>query len=226
MNKLFKLLLLNEDGQISTSRLSAFIGVLMLMHIYWQVFILGVEYTETKAFMAELLLGIAFGLRGVDRFSRYGLTGVIGAKEKKAAAKAALNETNETPQPAPVAPAASNFTLVEFASPDGAPFTPQAKENLNKLIQNLEVIRAAAGNKPLTISSGYRSAAHNAAVGGKPKSQHLYGNAADIKIKGMRPAAVARLIKQLMEAGKIEAGGLKAYKTFVHYDRRGEYVTW
>lgn len=39
--------------------------------------------------------------------------------------------------------------------------------------------------KDLTITSGYRSIWTNAAVGGVPNSQHLFGEAADIKCKNM-----------------------------------------
>jgi zinc D-Ala-D-Ala carboxypeptidase len=47
------------------------------------------------------------------------------------------------------------------------------------LVLGLEDYRALLG-QPVVIASGYRDPAHNAAVGGKPSSQHLYGNAADI----------------------------------------------
>jgi uncharacterized protein YcbK (DUF882 family) len=47
------------------------------------------------------------------------------------------------------------------------------------LISRLERLRATIG-APLRIVSGYRSPATNAAIGGAPNSQHLYGRAADI----------------------------------------------
>ena len=47
------------------------------------------------------------------------------------------------------------------------------------LIEALERCRRIHG-RPLPIVSGWRCAAHNAAVGGAPRSQHLYGRAADI----------------------------------------------
>lgn len=49
-----------------------------------------------------------------------------------------------------------------------------------ELIQRLEQLRALKGGRPLVIISGYRSPATNRAVGGVPRSQHLYGRAADI----------------------------------------------
>jgi len=48
-----------------------------------------------------------------------------------------------------------------------------------RLITLLERARSIWG-RPITIASGYRCPAHNAAVGGKPTSAHLTGEAADI----------------------------------------------
>lgn len=51
------------------------------------------------------------------------------------------------------------------------------------LIDSLETIREFSGI-PIQITSGYRCAAHNAAVGGKPNSAHLAGEAADFFVSG------------------------------------------
>lgn len=51
--------------------------------------------------------------------------------------------------------------------------------NLLVLAEGLEQVRSLLGNRPLTITSGYRSPSVNAAVGSKPSSQHLAGQAAD-----------------------------------------------
>ena len=51
------------------------------------------------------------------------------------------------------------------------------------LIEVLETIREYAGI-PVQITSGYRCAAHNAEVGGKPNSAHLTGEAADFFVSG------------------------------------------
>lgn len=53
---------------------------------------------------------------------------------------------------------------------------------LRRLAQYLEQVRAKCGGRALIITSGYRSAAVNLAVGGSPTSAHLKGYAADIKI--------------------------------------------
>jgi uncharacterized protein YcbK (DUF882 family) len=47
------------------------------------------------------------------------------------------------------------------------------------LVETLERLRAAI-QRPLPILSGWRCREHNRAVGGAPRSQHLYGKAADI----------------------------------------------
>ena len=63
---------------------------------------------------------------------------------------------------------------------DNTPFSYAIVDNLTSLIDNLlDPIREAWG-KPLHVNSGYRCSALNKAVGGKPTSQHLKGEAADI----------------------------------------------
>jgi uncharacterized protein YcbK (DUF882 family) len=52
-----------------------------------------------------------------------------------------------------------------------------------RLIEVLEGIHTWAGI-PMTITSGFRCPAHNAAVGGKPNSAHLRGEAADFFVSG------------------------------------------
>jgi len=49
-----------------------------------------------------------------------------------------------------------------------------------RLVYLLEKAREVLG-RPIIITSGYRCAAHNKAVGGKPVSAHLTGEAADIQ---------------------------------------------
>jgi zinc D-Ala-D-Ala carboxypeptidase len=74
--------------------------------------------------------------------------------------------------------------------------TPDAEivKNLTRLAEFLEKVRALVG-APIDVNSAYRSIAVNASVGGKPTSQHCKGCAADIKVSGMTPDQVVRLIK-------------------------------
>lgn len=58
--------------------------------------------------------------------------------------------------------------------------------NLKRLAGLLEQVREELG-KPIIVSSGYRSPALNAAIGGSKQSQHMFGCAADIRALGMSP---------------------------------------
>lgn len=80
------------------------------------------------------------------------------------------------------------FTLHELtksatADRKGIDNTPTSvvKANLTALVANiLDPLREAFG-APVIVSSGYRSARLNRAVGGSKRSQHLKGQAADIR---------------------------------------------
>ena len=64
--------------------------------------------------------------------------------------------------------------------------TVEVVANLRALCRNvLEPARVAFG-APIYITSGYRCPALNTAVGGKPTSQHLRGEAADLQVKGIK----------------------------------------
>lgn len=120
---------------------------------------------------------------------------------------------------------APNFELSKFASKCGRPTPATVVPKLKELAQNLQVLRDHV-DKTITINSGYRSPEHNKAVGGAKFSRHVIGDAADIKVAGMTPKAVAAIIEQLIAEGKMKQGGLKAYATFVHYDCRGVKARW
>lgn len=110
-----------------------------------------------------------------------------------------------------------NFRVKEFASKDGAdPIFIS-----DQLVELLQKIRDHFG-KAVVISSGYRSAKHNKAVGGATYSQHLYGTAADIKVTGVKPSVVAAYAETLL----VGTGGIGIYSTFVHVDVRATKSRW
>ena len=74
----------------------------------------------------------------------------------------------------------ANFTVAEFACKDGS--DPVFVDS--SLAALLQKIRDHFG-RPVVITSGYRTAAHNKSVGGAAYSQHLYGRAADIRVQGI-----------------------------------------
>ncbi len=118
-----------------------------------------------------------------------------------------------------------NFHLNEFACRDGSETPCEVAINLKELALNLQVLRDDF-KKPISINSGYRSPAYNKRIGGATKSQHLYGNAADIVIGGVTPLQVHSRIEQLIKDGKMKNGGLGIYNTFVHYDVRDTPARW
>jgi uncharacterized protein YcbK (DUF882 family) len=87
------------------------------------------------------------------------------------------------------------------------------------LIRQLEALRHALGDKPINVSSGYRCLNHNRAVGGSPRSQHLYGNAADIYVSGISPKELAKQAGEFFD-------GIGIYEDFVHVDVRGYPARW
>lgn len=119
-----------------------------------------------------------------------------------------------------------NFDWTEFESRDGATMPEEVKKNIKELVNNLEIIRTAAGNKPIKINSGYRSPLQNEKVGGTTKSYHMLGMAADFVIVGLSTAQTRALIEKLIQEEKIKQGGIGKYDTWVHYDIRGYKARW
>lgn len=81
-----------------------------------------------------------------------------------------------------------NFTLAEFTESDTAirrkiRNVPSAKvlERLKNTAANMEKVRLTLGAEPILVTSGYRSPALNAAIGGSKTSDHMLGDACDFK---------------------------------------------
>ena len=119
----------------------------------------------------------------------------------------------------------TNFNISEFKSKDGAYIPIELYPNIQKLAENLQVLRTHL-ELPIRINSGYRSPAHNAKIKGAKNSYHVKGMAADITVSGMEPSEVYDVIEQLISEGKMIQGGLKAYNSFTHYDVRGFKARW
>ena len=119
----------------------------------------------------------------------------------------------------------NNFTKQEFDSKDGAPMPPEVLLNVQKLASQLQALRDVL-NAPIRINSGYRSPEHNKAIGGSKNSQHVFGRAADIVVKGKTPKQVYDIIEGMIASGDMLQGGLGLYDTFVHYDIRKTKARW
>ena len=101
-----------------------------------------------------------------------------------------------------------HFTLLEFTASDKArqlriDNTPgsTALHALQRLAELMEQVRDVLGGVPVLISSGYRSAALNAAVGGSATSAHLLGLACDFTAPAFgTPRAIC---EELIAAGLV-----------------------
>lgn len=110
-----------------------------------------------------------------------------------------------------------NFTVKEFACNDGS----DAVVIDIDLVKVLQKIRDYFG-VPVTITSGYRTQSYNRRIGGASSSKHITGKAADIKIKGVDPIAIAVYADQIMpNKGGVELGSYSAGDDgYVHIDVR------
>lgn len=88
--------------------------------------------------------------------------------------------------------------------------------------EKLSTIQATRSN-PLDITSGYRSPAYNAAVGGAKKSQHTHRNAVDVSTRGMSQAEVRALAE---EASRVGFRGIGIYSDSLHFDVREKAAVW
>lgn len=86
-------------------------------------------------------------------------------------------------------------------------------ENMKRLAAGLEEVRAALGNKPMRINSGYRSPKLNRAVGGARLSAHMAGYAADFVCPEF--GSPLKIVKALAATG-IQFDKLIQEGTWVH----------
>lgn len=108
-----------------------------------------------------------------------------------------------------------NFTLEELtfsttAANKHIDNTPDAtaRKQLERLAQEvLQPIRDAYGHT-IYVNSGYRGPKVNAAVGGSKTSQHMKGEAADIRCTATTKKELFDLIKKMIDEGKLKVGQL------------------
>ena len=91
----------------------------------------------------------------------------------------------------------------------GSTGSPQAVANIEALVENvLDPAREKLG-APIVVNSGFRCQKHNLAVGGVTNSQHMKGEAADIRCADLR-----RLKQIIIDNGRYDQ--LIDYGTFLH----------
>lgn len=110
-------------------------------------------------------------------------------------------------------------TEAGLASPDKPDSYNMLEE---KAVFALDELRGKLG-RPLRVNSGYRTPAHNKAVGGAPRSQHLTGNAFDVSTRGWTKGERRKFIAAAREVGfrGIGIGG-----TFIHIDMAPRDAAW
>jgi hypothetical protein len=91
-----------------------------------------------------------------------------------------------------------HFSLEELTVTDHREFDniPNSSEinNLKRLAEMLEEVKALLGGKPIIVNSAFRSKQVNDAVGSKDTSQHRVGCAADIRVPGVTPDEVVKAV--------------------------------
>lgn len=75
------------------------------------------------------------------------------------------------------------FTVSQYGDRRNIDNTPDVVvlANLRTTAAGMELVREALGNKPINITSAYRSVRINKGIGGTAKSQHCEGKAVDFK---------------------------------------------
>ena len=93
--------------------------------------------------------------------------------------------------------ATAHFARAEFACDCGGAYCDGFPAEMNReLLLKLEALRNAL-DTPVIITSGVRCPTRNAEVGGVEKSQHLFGQAADLYAPGIPIATVAAVAESL-----------------------------
>jgi zinc D-Ala-D-Ala carboxypeptidase len=132
-----------------------------------------------------------------------------------------------------------NFTLAELVKSQtaercGIDNTPDKEhiENLQKLCDNvLQPVRDYF-QKPVTISSGYRSPELSQKIGSSSRSQHCKGEAADFEVPGVSNQELADFINENLNFDQVilefhnpdEINSGWVHASYVGEANRGEYL--
>ena len=91
-----------------------------------------------------------------------------------------------------------HFSLEELTHTDHREYdnTPNDAEleNLKRLAEFLEEVKAALGGRPVMVNSAFRSKQVNDAVGSRDTSQHRVGCAVDFRVPKLTPDEVVKII--------------------------------
>lgn len=110
-----------------------------------------------------------------------------------------------------------HFKVKEFACSDGSD-TVFISEDLIKVLENIR----NHFESPVDVTSGYRTDYHNRRIGGAKYSQHKYGMAADIVVRGVCPKAVQNYIDEVWP----DCYGMGISDNYTHIDVRHNRARW
>jgi len=135
----------------------------------------------------------------------------------------AIPQKPPAPSPLKEGQLTTNFHIREFLIPGDDPPDATQKANLATLAGHLQTLRDNYFNNAavtITPAGGFRSKRAQQKINpSAPRSRHLLGKAADIRVAGLTPLQVAEKISDAIAAGDLPASfGVIFYATFVHYD--------
>lgn len=136
--------------------------------------------------------------------------------------KSFINPVNDEFFPDPEEYVSKDYQYKEFLCHNGhkgLKLDPQ-------LVTLVQLIRDKI-DKPIGITSSYRTPAYNKKIGGAPKSQHKVGRAADLNASGIGVNRLHKIAIQALSELGIKGGVGKYTKSnFVHVDVRGYTARW
>lgn len=115
-----------------------------------------------------------------------------------------------------------HFTWSEVTK-NGAriPNTIEVEKRIYEAAKMMEWVRYELGSYPLYVTSWFRPDDVNRRVGGVSNSRHIFGDGVDFRCNHLNPNVIYKKLKDSWSDG-----GLHAYKSFVHIDKRGYKARW
>lgn len=230
---------INQEGKITWTAVAVAYGLVLITLITAKWLIedeVSLSYLEWSTVIIPILLGARPAQRAFQSFGGY-----ISRHKKEVpeiGLKTANKEVREITKSFTGIPGTANFTIDEFHCKDGTKVPEKLYPNLQRLMINLEVIRAEmnhryakkrGGEIKLHISSGYRTPSHNKKVKGSKDSRHMHADGSDIFPELATPKELYDCTEDLIEQGEVTPGGLSLYErstNHVHYDARGVNERW